>query len=159
MTGPPRTAATPTADTPRATIPRDTTPRARVSRRWDLRLYILQRASALVMAPLVLGHLAVMIYAIRNGLSAAEILGRTQGSLFWALFYGLFVVAAAVHAAIGLRTVVRETTGWRGRGLDGAALLVAVLVLVLGLRAVTAVIVGPVGGGPVGGGPVAGPGA
>ena len=48
----------------------------------DLRLYMLQRITALLMAPLVLGHLAVMIYAIQGGLSAAEILGRTQGSLF-----------------------------------------------------------------------------
>ena len=53
----------------------------------NLRLYMLQRMTALLMAPLVLGHLAVMIYAIQGGLSAAEILGRTQGSLAWFLFY------------------------------------------------------------------------
>ena len=58
-------------------------------------LYLLQRITALAMAPLVLGHLAVMIYAIQGGLSAAEILGRTQGSLAWFLFYGLFVLAVS----------------------------------------------------------------
>jgi len=46
----------------------------------NLRLYMLQRITALLMAPLVIGHLAVMIYAIQGGLSTAEILGRTQGS-------------------------------------------------------------------------------
>ena len=34
----------------------------------DLRLYMAQRLSAMVMAPLVLGHLAVMVYAIQGGL-------------------------------------------------------------------------------------------
>ena len=47
-----------------------------------------------------------MIYAIQGGLSAAEILGRTQGSIAWALFYGTFVVAVSVHASIGLRVIV-----------------------------------------------------
>ena len=46
-----------------------------------VRLYMLQRITALLMAPLVLGHLAMMIYAIQGGISAAEILGRTQGSI------------------------------------------------------------------------------
>ena len=36
----------------------------------DLRLYMAQRLSALVMAPLVIGHIAVMIYAVQGGLSA-----------------------------------------------------------------------------------------
>ena len=66
----------------------------------DFRLYMAQRLTALIMAPLVLGHIAVMIYAIQGGLSSAEILGRTQGSLFWLLFYGLFVLAVSIHAAI-----------------------------------------------------------
>ena len=56
----------------------------------DLRLYMLQRLTALIMAPLVIGHIAVMIYAVQGGLSAAEILGRTQGSVFWFSFYGQF---------------------------------------------------------------------
>ncbi len=77
----------------------------------DMRLYMLQRITALIMAPLTLGHIGVMIYAIQGGLSTAEILGRTQGSIFWFLFYGCFVVAVSVHAAIGLRAIVYETLG------------------------------------------------
>ncbi len=107
----------------------------------DLRLYLLQRISALVMAPLVLGHIAVMIYAAQGGLSAAEILGRTQGSLGWALFYGLFVAAVSVHGAIGLRVIAHETLGWRGRVLSGATWLVFLFLLSLGARAVWAVTV------------------
>ena len=34
----------------------------------------------------------------RGGLSAAEILERTRGSVGWAAFYALFVLAVAVHA-------------------------------------------------------------
>jgi fumarate reductase subunit C len=103
-------------------------------------LYVLQRGSALVLAPLVVAHLALIVIVSRDGLSAAEILARTQGSTGWAAFYGLFVVAAAVHAPIGLRNVIREATPWRGRGLDLAMALVFVLLLVLGLRAVAAVV-------------------
>jgi fumarate reductase subunit C len=103
-------------------------------------LYLLQRLSALVLAPLVLAHIAVVIYATRDGLSAAEILARTQGSVGWAVFYGLFVLAAAVHAPIGLRNVIRETTPWRGRGLDLAMALVFALLLGLGARAVVSVV-------------------
>ena len=83
----------------------------------DVRLYLAQRLSAVVMAPLVLIHIVVMIVAIQGGLSASEILGRTQGSVFWMLFYGLFVAMASLHAAIGLRVIVHEATGLRGLAL------------------------------------------
>ena len=106
----------------------------------EARLYLLQRLSAMLLAPLVLAHLALIVYAVRGGLSAAEILSRTQGSLFWALFYGLFVVAAAVHAPIGLRNVLREWTPWHGQSLDWAMLGFAGLLAVLGLRALAAVV-------------------
>jgi len=106
----------------------------------ELRLYLAQRISAAIIAPLVLIHLGMMIYAIQGGLDAAEILARTRGSAWWAANYGLFVIAVAVHAAIGLRNVLREWLSLRGGALSGAALLVFVLLLVLGLRAVAAVV-------------------
>jgi len=105
----------------------------------DFRLYMAQRLSALIMAPLVIGHLAVMIYAVQGGLSAGEILGRTQGSLFWMLFYGGFVIAISVHAAIGLRSIISEWTAMRGGMLNGLALLIFAVLLVMGGRAVLAV--------------------
>jgi fumarate reductase subunit C len=104
-----------------------------------LRLYMLQRITALLMAPLVLGHLAVMIYAIQGGLTAAEILGRTQGSILWFLFYGTFVVAVAVHGAIGLRTVAHEWSGLKGAALDAFMWGIGTGLLVFGARAVWAV--------------------
>ena len=106
----------------------------------EARLYLLQRVSAMILAPLVLVHLGLIIYAVHGGLDGAEILSRTRGSVGWALFYGLFVVAAAVHAPIGLRNVLREWTGWRGRSLGWATAAFAGLLLVLGLRAVGAVV-------------------
>lgn len=105
----------------------------------SLRLYLLQRVTALLMAPLVLVHLVVIVYATRAGLSAEAILGRTQGSLLWAAFYGLFVVAAAIHGTIGLRTVIAELLGWRGLRLDIGVGLFGLILLALGLRAVAAV--------------------
>ncbi|MEY1554448.1 succinate dehydrogenase [Yoonia sp. R2331] len=108
----------------------------------DLRLYMLQRISALVMAPFVLVHLAVMIYAIQGGMSAAEILGRTQGSVLWFTFYGSFVVAVAIHGAIGLRVIAREWVGITGAALTGFMWLCGLGLFALGARAVWAVTFG-----------------
>ncbi|MEP1442763.1 MAG: succinate dehydrogenase [Hyphomicrobiales bacterium] len=104
-----------------------------------VRLYMLQRLSALIMAPLVLGHIAVMIYAVQGGLSAGEILSRTQGSIAWALFYGTFVVAVSIHAAIGVRVVIHESFGLKGRVLDVLMVVIGLLLFLLGLNAVYAV--------------------
>jgi fumarate reductase subunit C len=103
-------------------------------------LYVLQRLSAKILAPLVLVHLAMILYASHGGLTAAEILARTQGSVLWAVLYGLFVIAAAVHAPIGLRNVLREWTDWRGPGLNTAMLMLSAAMLLLGFRAVWAVV-------------------
>ena len=102
-------------------------------------LYMLQRLTALLMAPLVIGHLAVMIYAVQGGLSVAEILGRTKGSLAWFAFYGTFVVAVSVHAAIGLRAVGHELLGLRGPTLSALTWGIAVVLFALGARALWAV--------------------
>ena len=105
----------------------------------NLRLYMAQRITALLMAPFVLGHLAVMIYAIQGGLSAAEILGRTQGSLLWFLFYGTFVCAVSIHGAIGLRVIAFEWGGLSGKLLDGFMWLTGLGLFLMGARAVWAV--------------------
>lgn len=102
-------------------------------------LFLAQRATAFVLALAVAIHLGTILYAVRGGLTAAEILGRTRGNVAFALFYGLFVIAVAIHAPIGLRNVLREWTPWRGRSLDLALALFSILLLVLGLRAVFAV--------------------
>ena len=106
----------------------------------DVRLYLAQRISAMIMAPLVLGHLAVMIYAIQGGLDAGEILARTQGSVLWGAFYALFVIAAATHASIGLRVVVHEYLHVKGAALSLFTGAAALVFLVLGGRAVVAVV-------------------
>ena len=106
----------------------------------ELRLYLAQRISAAVMAPLVLLHLGVMIYAIQGGLSADEILARTRGSLFWGGTYGLFVLAVAVHAAIGLRNIMREWWQVTGLLLSSLSWIFGLGLLAMGLRAVAAVI-------------------
>ena len=106
----------------------------------DARLFLLQRASAVVMAPLVLIHLAVIIFAVRGGLDAAEILSRTRGSWVWGAYYGLFVITASVHAAIGLRVIGFETFGGSRRTLDVATIGIAALLALIGLRAVFAVV-------------------
>jgi fumarate reductase subunit C len=102
-------------------------------------LFLAQRATAFVLALAVAIHLGTILYAVRGGLTAADILARTHGNVTFALFYGLFVIAVAIHAPIGLRNILREWTAWRGRSLDLALALFSIVLLVLGMRAVFAV--------------------
>ncbi|HXZ49257.1 MAG TPA: hypothetical protein VEG27_09555 [Usitatibacter sp.] len=110
-----------------------------MSRRAEVALWAAQRLTAALLAVFVLVHLATIVYAVRAGLSAAAILARVHSSLAWPAFYALFALAAAIHGAIGLRTVAAEWLSWRGRGADAAAVGVAIALAVAGLRAVVAV--------------------
>ena len=107
-----------------------------MSNRAQSLLWVAQRASAVVLALCVIVHLATMIYAIRGGLSAAEILSRTQGNAGWFAFYSIFVLAVSVHAPIGLRSVLIEWLRWRGPSRDVAPALFALLLAWMGMRAV-----------------------
>jgi len=107
-----------------------------VSAKAQTLLWIAQRASAALLALCVAVHLATMIYAIRGGLSAAEILSRTRGSAGWFAFYAVFVLAVSVHAPIGLRGVLEEGFGWRGASRDAFLVALAALLAALGMRAV-----------------------
>jgi len=102
-------------------------------------LFVVQRYSAMLLGPLVIIHLLVIMYAVRNGLTADEILGRTQGSFIWSGFYLLFVLAVSVHAPIGVRNVLNEWTGLSAKSVNIVCAVLALLMLLTGLRAVLAV--------------------
>ena len=106
----------------------------------NVRLYVWQRATAALMVPLVLLHVGVIFYASRNGMTAADILARTRGSVMWASLYGIFVIAAAVHAAIGVRNVLTEWSPLGDRAAGISAILFGGSLLALGFRAVAAVV-------------------
>jgi fumarate reductase subunit C len=95
-----------------------------------------QRISAMVLAACVVLHLAGMVWAVRGGLSAAEILARTQGNGMFAAFYAVFVLACAVHVPIGLASIAREWWRWSPAVAAWFARGVTAALLVLGLRAV-----------------------
>ena len=99
-------------------------------------LWIGQRASAAVLALCVLVHLCTIVYAVRGGLSAAEILARTQGHVAWLAFYTVFVFAVAVHVPIGLRAILSEWVGWRDGSRDLALWVFGAVLAVMGVRAV-----------------------
>ena len=106
----------------------------------EVKFWVMQRATAAILALCVIVHLATIIYAVRGGLTAGEILGRTRGSLAWGGFYAVFVLAAAVHGAIGLRNIAAEWLGWRGDTAEVAVTAIGVALTILGLRAVAAVV-------------------
>ena len=113
-----------------------------MKRRSEVLLWGAQRISAMVLALCVVVHLITMIYAVRSGLSGAEILSRTQGNVAWMAFYAMFVIAVAVHAPIGLRTILAEMISWRGRGADIFAAALGLSLALWGWRAVLAVFTG-----------------
>ena len=106
----------------------------------NVRLYVWQRATAALMVALGMVHVAVIFYATRHGLSAADILGRTRGSMLWAAFYGAFVVAVAIHAPIGVHNVLVEWSRLSARHSGIFATILGLCLLLLGLRAVVAVV-------------------
>lgn len=110
-----------------------------MSARVDARLWLAQRVSAMVLALSVVVHLFTILIAMNGGLSASEILARTQGNVAWAVFYAIFVIAVAIHAPIGLRAVLAEWLRLGGRVTDWALLAVGIALAVWGFRAVWAV--------------------
>jgi fumarate reductase subunit C len=106
----------------------------------NVRLYVWQRATAALMVPLVLAHIAVIFYATRKGMTAADILSRTRGSVVWASYYGLFVAAASIHASIGVRNVLTEWSPLTDRRAGLFSIVFGLLLATLGARAVFAVV-------------------
>jgi len=102
-------------------------------------LWVAQRASAAILALCVAVHLATIIYAVQGGLTAAEILGRTRGNTAWLAFYSVFVLAAAIHAPIGLRPVFGEWLHWRGPSREIFLTVFALFLMGMGMRAVLGV--------------------
>src|SRR5256885_14667454 len=86
-------------------------------------LFIAQRASAAVLAFAVTVHLATILYAVRGGLTAGEVLARTRDNHGFFAFYVLFVLAVSGHAPIGLRHVLRGGERWHGPSLAVALAL------------------------------------
>jgi fumarate reductase subunit C len=106
-----------------------------VSARGQQHLWVAQRVTAMILAVAVVVHLVTIVVAVRGGLSAAEIIGRTSGNEAWLIFYAVFALAAGLHGAIGLRGIAAEWLGWRGRGFDAAWLALGLLTAGFGIRA------------------------
>ena len=105
------------------------------------KLWYAQRISAMVLGICVAIHLLIIFYAIRGGLSAQEILGRTQGNVLFAIFYEIFVLACFVHAPIGVANILQGTFP-KSELAKPLAWMLALLILVLGTAAVVGVFTG-----------------
>jgi fumarate reductase subunit C len=105
-------------------------------------LWRAQRSTAHVLGLLVLVHLGLMVVAVQGGLTAGEILQRTQGAIGWLLFYGAFVVLVSIHAPIGLKNILQEQLGLQQTSALLISAVYGLLLAVLGLRACWAVFSG-----------------
>jgi fumarate reductase subunit C len=105
------------------------------------KLWYAQRISAMVLGICVAVHLVMIFYAIRGGLTAQEILGRTQGNVLFAFFYEVFVLACFIHAPIGISNILQETFPKSAIAKPVAGAL-GLLILILGSAAVLGVYTG-----------------
>ena len=105
------------------------------------KLWYAQRISAMVLGICVAVHLVIIFYAIRGGITAQEILGRTEGNVLFALFYEVFVLACFIHAPIGIANILQETFPKSGIAKPVASAL-GLFILVLGSAAVVGVYTG-----------------
>ncbi len=103
-------------------------------------LWLAQRASGAVLALAVTVHLVTVVYAVRGGLTATEIIERLQGNSAWLVFYIVFVAAAAVHAPLGVRTIFSEMTPLRGPVLAVLMVLFGVTLAAFGWYAVLGLV-------------------
>ena len=105
------------------------------------RAWYWQRISAMVLTVFVVIHLVIMIIAIHGGLTATEILARTQGSLAFGLFYALFVLSCAVHVPIGIAKIAQEWGRVSPEIARWVARVLTVAIIGMGLAAVWGVTV------------------
>jgi len=106
-----------------------------MSTRGQTHLWVVQRITAMVLGVAVLVHLVTIVAAVRGGLSAAEILGRTHGNEAWLIFYVVFALCAGLHGAIGLRNIAGEWLGLRGRAVDALWMGIGLATAAFGIRA------------------------
>lgn len=104
--------------------------------RTETLLWLAQRISAMVLAVGIVVHLITMITAVQGGLSTAEIAGRVGGNVTWLIFYSVFIAAVSIHAPIGLRSVLLETTSLPPARVGLLTMLFGLFVFVLGLQTV-----------------------
>ncbi len=111
-----------------------------MSARGETIAWAVQRASAAVLAVAVTVHLFTLVGAVRGGLTGHEIVARLSGDAGWLAFYATFAAAAAVHAGLGVRGLVREALPAplaRPAGL-AAGIAFALVTLWMGFRAALA---------------------
>lgn len=107
-----------------------------MSARFEIFLWLAQRITAAILAVAVIVHIATIVMAMEGGLSAREIIGRVQGNVAWLIFYLTFVVSVAIHAPIGLRTILREVTPLGLPVINALVVLLALFLGIAGFRAI-----------------------
>lgn len=106
----------------------------------EARLWYWQRMSAMVLTLCVLVHLVTIVYAVRGGLTAGEILARTRGSWLFGAFYIVFLAACAVHVPIGMAAIFEEWFRMPRRVARGLAAALMAITIGFGVAAIEGVV-------------------
>ena len=105
----------------------------------SLIVYFLQRLTGVLLAAFLVIHLITIIFAVKGGLSVAEIAGRVRGNTGWIAFYGIFILTVVVHATIGLRNIISELSDFGERTIAMISSTYAMITLILGYFALRAI--------------------
>ena len=105
----------------------------------SLTTYILQRLTGVMLAAFLFIHLITIIFAVKGGLSVAEIVDRVRGNIGWIAFYGIFILTVVIHATIGLRNIISELTSIDERTIGLISSAYAIIALILGYFALRAI--------------------
>lgn len=111
-----------------------------MNNRLEIKLWLAHRLTGMALGLFVIIHLVTILVVIKGGLSAAEIMERTSSNFIVTIYYGLFVIAAAVHSAIGLRTVAHEVLNWKGFTLNVMTLIFFAFLCVVGMAAIIGLV-------------------
>lgn len=111
-----------------------------MNNRLEIKLWLAHRLTGMALGLFVIIHLVTILVVIKGGLSAAEVMERTSRNFIVAIFYGLFVIAAAVHSAIGLRTVAHEVLHWKRSTLNVMTLIFFAFLCVVGIAAIIGLV-------------------
>lgn len=108
--------------------------------RLEIKLWLVHRLTGMALGLFVIIHLVTILVVIQGGLSAAEIMERTSSNFIVISFYGLFITAAAVHSALGLRTVAQEVFNWKGTILNVVIFIFFAFLCVVGMAAIIGLV-------------------
>ena len=96
-------------------------------------IWLLQRLSAIILSACTIIHIITIINSVKIGLTSADIINRIGANYGWFIFYLIFVLSASIHAPIGIRSILKESTNASNVTITLITIIFAILLVSLGI--------------------------